>query len=70
MNPRIVRALGAALLVLGFGSALMRTRLDMDTVLTAWMGSAQPWSGIGMGIAGAVVFAIGVRLMAARALVE
>ncbi|MCU1536555.1 MAG: hypothetical protein JWP82_906 [Humibacillus sp.] len=67
MNPRIVRILGSVLLVLGFASALMRTQLDMDTVLTSWMGGAQPWAGIAMGIVGLGLVVLGNRLMRARA---
>lgn len=67
MNPRLIRVLGSAMLVLGFASAIMRTQLDMDTVLTSWMGGAQPLSGIAMGVVGLFVMLLGNRLMAARA---
>ena len=67
MNPRIIRVLGSVMLVLGFGSALMRTQLDMDTILTSWMGGAQPVSGIVMGLVGIALVTVGNRLMAARA---
>ena len=66
MNPRIIRVLGSAMLVLGFASAIMRTQLDMDTVLTSWMGGAQPFSGIAMGVVGLGVMVLGNRLMKAR----
>ncbi|MBK6885153.1 MAG: hypothetical protein IPH03_00980 [Tetrasphaera sp.] len=66
MNPRLVRGLGTALIILGFGSAFARTRLGIDTVLTTWMGSAQPVSGIVMGAIGLVLFGVGVKLMQAR----
>lgn len=67
MNPRLIRVLGSAMLVLGFASAIMRTQLDMDTVFTSWMGGAQPISGIVMGVVGLFVMLLGNRLMAARA---
>lgn len=62
--------LGAALVVLGFGSIVMRATLDMDTILTAWMGGAQPVSGIIMGIVGIGVFVLAVNKMKQAAAVE
>ncbi len=66
MNPRIIRGLGTFLIILGFGSAFARTKLGIDTVLTNWMGSSQPVSGIIMGVVGVVLFAVGLKLMQAR----
>ncbi|NHA67708.1 hypothetical protein [Phycicoccus flavus] len=66
MNPRIIRAIGSALVVLGFGSPFMR-QAGFDTVLTAWMGPAQPWSGICMGVVGLVLAVVGTRWMNAAA---
>ncbi|MFN8099722.1 MAG: hypothetical protein U0Q21_15695 [Dermatophilaceae bacterium] len=66
MNPRIIRSLGTVLIVLGFGSAFARTKLGIDTVLTNWMGSEQPLSGIIMGAVGLVLFVVGLKLMQAR----
>ena len=59
---KMVRILGSVLIVLGFGSAVMRTKLDMDTVLTQWMGGAQPYSGIAMGVVGIAIFALAMYL--------
>jgi uncharacterized membrane protein len=64
---RIVRVIGFVLVVLGFGSAYMRTQLDMDTALTAWMGSAQPVSGIIMGLVGVVLVIVAFRALARAA---
>jgi glutamate mutase epsilon subunit len=62
-NWRWVRLLGSVLTVLGFGSAIMRTKLNMDTVLTQWMGGAQPVSGIAMGVIGLAVAYLAIRKM-------
>lgn len=58
----VVRALGWTLIVLGFGSSYLRTQLDVDTVLTVWMGSAQPASGVAMGVVGLGVMAFAHRV--------
>ncbi|MBB2893242.1 hypothetical protein [Flexivirga oryzae] len=58
----LVRAVGWTLAVLGFGSAYLRTQLNMDTVLTTWMGHDQPTSGIVMGIVGLAVVVLASRL--------
>ena len=48
--------------MLGFGSAVMRTTMNMDTVLTQWMGGAQPVSGIIMGVIGIAVIVVVVMV--------
>ena len=67
---RIVRILGSVLVVLGFGSIVMRSTLNMDTILTAWMGGTQPVSGIIMGVVGIGVFSLAVNRMKQAAPVE
>ena len=61
MSPlRVLRFIGWVLVVLGVGSAIMRTTMNMDTVLTNWMGAWQPWSGIAMAVVGAVCVAVAI----------
>jgi len=57
---KILRFVGWALIALGTGSAIMRTQMDMDTILTNWMGQWQPWSGIIMAVTGAVCVTIAI----------
>lgn len=58
-NP--LRALGLTMVVLGFGSAYLRTQMGVDTALTTWMAPAQPYAGIVMGLIGLAIVGLAVR---------
>jgi uncharacterized membrane protein len=57
---RVLRVVGWVLVALGFGSTILRTFFNADTPFTLWMGGAQPYSGIAMGVVGLVVVVVAI----------